>query len=132
MTYGVRKSLHPDNIASVIAAHHLPGNLVYLVYPWQFCFGWLCFLAFQTRLAAIALFGFCIIAPSIFWLNSLENLTRDYATAGGFVFLFIFGPGPFSLDAKYGGGGDLVTRYLGWIWKDGKLVDRLLAILAAR
>src|SRR4051812_41337551 len=83
MTYGVRKFLHPENIYSLIAAHGLPGELVYLVIPWQITFGWLCFLGFQTRLASGALFGFCIIAPSIFWLDSLENLTRDYATAGG-------------------------------------------------
>jgi putative oxidoreductase len=124
MTYGVRKFLHPENIYSVIAAHHLPGELVYLVIPWQFFFGWMAFLGFQTRLAAAALFGFCIIAPSIFWLGSLENLTRDYATAGGFVFLFLFGPGPLSLDAKFGRDifGDLTQRW----WDRPALIDKLV------
>ena len=100
ITYGIRKLLHPENIYELIEAHHLPGEFVYLVIPWQIGFGLATLLGFQTRLAAIALFGFCVIAPSIFWLNNLENLTRDYATAGGFMFLFVFGPGPISLDRK--------------------------------
>lgn len=127
MTYGVRKFLHPENIFNLIEAHHLPGHLVYLVYPWQFFFGWACFLGFQTRLAAVALFGFCIIAPSIFWIDNLENLTRDYATAGGFIFLFVFGPGALSLDAKFGRGGrDLVSNMFADLWKNEWLIDRLV------
>jgi uncharacterized membrane protein YphA (DoxX/SURF4 family) len=44
MTYGVRKALHPENIYRVIEAHHLPGELIYLVIPWQIGFGWAVFL----------------------------------------------------------------------------------------
>lgn len=129
MTYGVRKFLHPENIFNLIEANHLPGHLVYLVYPWQFFFGWACFLGFQTRLAAVALFGFCIIAPSIFWIDNLENLTRDYATAGGFIFLFVFGPGALSLDVKYGRGGrDVVSNLFADLWKNDWLIDRLLVV----
>ncbi len=127
MTYGVRKFLHPENIYSLIAAHGLPGELVYLVIPWQVGFGWLCFLGFQTRLAAVALFGFCIIAPSIFWLDNLENITRDYGTAGGFIFLFVFGPGALSLDAKFGRNGrDVVSNMFASLWNNDWLIDRLL------
>jgi putative oxidoreductase len=124
MTYGVRKFLHPENIYSLIAAHGLPGELVYLVIPWQVGFGWLCFLGFQTRLASAALFGFCIIAPSIFWLGSLENLTRDYATAGGFILLFLFGPGAISIDAKFGRDifGDLTAP----LWDKAARIDALV------
>ncbi len=131
ITYGIRKFLHPQNIFNLIEAHHLPGQLVYLVYPWQFFFGLACLIGFQTRLAAVALFGFCIIAPSIFWLNNLENLTRDYATAGGFIFLFVFGPGALSIDAKFGRGGrDIVSNMFANIWKNEWLIDRL--VLAGR
>jgi putative oxidoreductase len=131
MTYGVRKFLHPEVIYRLIEQHHLPGALVYLVIPWQVGFGWATFLGFQTRLAAMALFGFCIIAPSIFWLDNLENLTRDYATAGGFLFLIVFGPGPISLDAKFSRNGrDLVSNAFARIWDNRLLMDRL--ILCAR
>jgi uncharacterized membrane protein YphA (DoxX/SURF4 family) len=50
-------------------------------------------LGLQTRLARRALGWFCIVAPSIFWLDSLEHLSRDYAAAGGFMLLVLFGPG---------------------------------------
>src|ERR1700733_2801177 len=71
MLYGTRKFLNPPIIYQWIEGFHLPGNLVYLVIPWQIFFGWMTFLALQARLASAALFGFCIIAPSIFWLASL-------------------------------------------------------------
>lgn len=128
MTYGVRKALHPDNIYGVIEAHHLAGDLVYLVIPWQIGFGWAVFLGFQARLAALALFGFCVIAPSIFWLDNPENLTRDYATAGGFIFLFALGAGTISIDAAWRrGGGDLLGRLLGSRWETRLPVDKLMA-----
>jgi putative oxidoreductase len=126
LTYGVRKFLHPENIYRLIEAHHLPGELVYLVIPWQVGFGLAILIGFQTRLAAIALFGFCLIAPSIFWLDNLENLSRDYATAGGFLFLIVFGPGPISLDAKFGPNGrDLVSNRFAQIWDNQLLMERL-------
>jgi putative oxidoreductase len=126
LTYGVRKSLHPENIYRLIEAHQLPGELVYLVIPWQVGFGLAIFLGFQTRLAAMALFGFCVIAPSIFWLDNLENLTRDYATAGGFLFLIVRGPGPISLDWKLGRNGrDLVSNRFARIWHNRLLMERL-------
>jgi len=126
LTYGVRKFLHPENIYRLIEAHQLPGELVYLVIPWQVGFGLAIFLGLQTRLAALALFGFCVIAPSIFWLDNLENLTRDYATAGGFLFLIIFGAGPISLDAKFGHNGrDLVSNRFARIWDD-RVMDGLM------
>jgi putative oxidoreductase len=74
----------------------------------------------------MALFGFCVIAPSIFWLDNLENLTRDYATAGGFLFLIVFGPGPISLDSKFGRNGrDLVSNRFVRIWDNRLLMERL-------
>jgi putative oxidoreductase len=127
LTYGVRKFLHPENIYRLIEEHHLPGELVYLVIPWQVGFGLAIFFGFQTRLAATALFGFCVIAPSIFWLDNLENLTRDYATAGGFLFLIVVGPGPISLDVKFGRNGrDLVSNRFAPIWENRLLMERLI------
>jgi putative oxidoreductase len=102
MVFGVRKFLHPEQIYGFITSYHIPGvpgELVYLAMPWQICWGYLTFFGYQTRLAALSLAFFCVAAPSIFWLGSLENLTRDYCVAGGFVMLFYMGAGRISIDA---------------------------------
>ena len=124
--YGSRKFLHPMNIYTRIAEHGLPGELVYLVQPWQVIFGTLLFIGFQTRLAAFALFGFCIIAPSIFWLDSLENLTRDYATAGGLLLFFVYGPGALSAEASLGRGRDVVVTTFASVMRNPVLMGRIL------
>jgi putative oxidoreductase len=126
MLYGTRKYLNPMYIYTLIGEHGLPGELVYIVQPWQVIFGTLLFIGFQTRLAALALFGFCIIAPSIFWLNSLENLTRDYATAGGLLLFFACGPGALSVDSSYGRGRDLVVRIFASIMENATLMGWIL------
>jgi putative oxidoreductase len=101
MLYGTRKYLHPENIYSLIETHGLPGELVYGVIPLQFGCGWLVAFGLLTRPASLALFGFCVFAPSIFWTNSLDNFVRDWSAAGGWMLLAIYGPGPWSLDAKF-------------------------------
>ena len=100
MLFGARKFANPSIIYKLIEAHHLPGALVYPTIVLQFGCGLLVLLGLQTRLAAAALGWFCIVAPSIFWLDTLEHLSRDYAAAGGFMLLVLFGPGPLSLDAR--------------------------------
>ena len=105
MVFGIRKFLHPEQIYGFITSYHIPGvpgELVYLAMPWQIVWGWTVFFGIQTRLGAAALCAFCIVAPSIFWLGSLENLTRDYCVAGGFILLFMTGAGAFSVDAAMG------------------------------
>jgi putative oxidoreductase len=101
MLFGARKFANPSIIYKLIEAHHLPGALVYPTIVLQFGCGMLVLLGLQTRLAAVALGWFCIVAPSIFWLDTLEHLSRDYAAAGGFMLLVLFGPGRFSLDVRY-------------------------------
>ncbi len=102
MLFGARKFANPSIIYKLIEAHHLPGALVYPTIVLQFGCGLLVLLGLQTRLAAAALGWFCIVAPSIFWLDTLEHLSRDYAAAGGFMLLVLFGPGRFSLDGRFG------------------------------
>jgi len=99
LLFGARKYLGPDNIHSIISAHGLPGELVHIVSPFQFFLGLAVVLGFQTRLAALGLFGFCVIAPSIFHTDDLNDWTGDVSLAGGFMLLAVFGPGKWSVDA---------------------------------
>jgi putative oxidoreductase len=100
--FGMRKLLHPGHVGSMLADHGIPSALVYLVIPFQLVCGWLAALGLQTRLASLALCGFCLVAPSIFHTHSLDNWSRDIASAGGWLLLALFGPGRWSLDARLG------------------------------
>jgi putative oxidoreductase len=114
LLFGARKFSDPSIISTLIVAHHLPGELVYPVMFLQLVGGACILLGLLTRLWSAAFVWFCIVAPSIFWLDNLENLTRDYAAAGGFLFLLLFGPGGLSLDATLHGRLDPAVRYIPW------------------
>jgi putative oxidoreductase len=129
LLFGARKFHNPSIIYKLIEAHHLPGALVYPTIVLQLGCGLLVLLGLQTRLAAAALGWFCIVAPSIFWLESLEHLSRDYAAAGGFMLLVLFGPGPISLDSRFAIR-DVVVATLPRVFASQTLIARVM--LAAR
>ena len=64
-------------------------------------------LGFHTRLIAIAIAGFSLIAAALFH-NNLQDQTqmimflKNISIAGGFLLLAVNGAGPFSLDARRG------------------------------
>lgn len=127
MLFGARKFANPSIIYKLIEAHHLPGALVYPTIVLQLGCGLLVLLGLQTRLAALLLGWFCIVAPSIFWLDTLEHLSRDYAAAGGFMLLVLFGPGPLSLDARYGLR-DVVVSLMPKVVSSRTLIDRVMLV----
>jgi len=131
--WGSQKFLNPPNIAHVLESAGLPGALVYPTFLLQIFGGLMILAGFQARLAAALLGWFCIAAPSIFWLNSPMNLTRDYSAAGGFIFLLIFGAGKLSCDALLPRRFDGLARLLAkvgdhWLGR-GLLIARLLIAL---
>jgi putative oxidoreductase len=130
LLFGSRKFANPSIIYNLIETHHLPGELVYPTIVLQLGCGLLVLLGLQTRLAAAALAWFCIVAPSIFWLDNLENLSRDYAAAGGLMLLCLFGPGPLSLDARLRNMRDLAATTVPAIVDNALLINRVM--LAAR
>jgi putative oxidoreductase len=130
LLFGSRKFANPSIIYNLIEAHHLPGELVYPTIVLQIGCGLLVLLGWQTRFAAAMLAWFCIVAPSIFWLDNLENLSRDYAAAGGLMLLCLFGPGPLALDARVHRVPDLVVKMVPAIVDNGALIARVM--LAAR
>jgi putative oxidoreductase len=127
LLFGSRKFSNPSIIYKLIEAHHLPGALVYPTIVLQLGCGLLVLLGLQTRLAAAALGWFCIVAPSIFWLDTLEHLSRDYAAAGGFMLLVLFGPGPFSLDRRHGIR-DVVVSVIPTVVSNQTLIDRVMLV----
>jgi putative oxidoreductase len=107
--FGVRKLLNPEHMSSLIETAGIPGQIVWFIIPYQILCGLAVWLGFHTRWAAFLLGGFCIVAPLLYhtqWSqpHELAEFTKDFATAGGFLFLWRFGPGRFSIDALRGGG----------------------------
>jgi putative oxidoreductase len=107
--FGISKILHTPEIKAYMVRHnaHVPTNLVYLAILTQIVPPLLVLLGYKTRYGAVALAGFCIVAPSLFHSafgnpSEVEHFFLDFAIAGGFVFMFAEGPGPLSLDARMG------------------------------
>jgi len=98
--------LHTAEVEAFMTRHnpHVPLNLVYLAIITQIIPPLMVLLGYKTRYGALILAGFCIIAPSLFHSDfanrsEVEHFLLDFATTGGFLFMFAYGPGPLSLDA---------------------------------
>ena len=105
LTFGVGKILHTARMQAYMEAHGVPPSLISLAIVVQIGCGLLVVLGYQTRFAALMLAGFCIIATSLFHAQfsvggELSHFTKDFAIAGGFLFMIAYGPGPLSLDAR--------------------------------
>jgi putative oxidoreductase len=103
LTFGINKAINTPQIQQYMAVHHVPGQLVYLTIAVQVGFGALLAVGYRTRFAALMLAGFCIIATSLFHADfhapgELSHFLKDFAIAGGFLFVIAYGPGRFSID----------------------------------
>jgi uncharacterized membrane protein YphA (DoxX/SURF4 family) len=107
---GLTKLFDPAGGAAEVAAVHLPAPRLFLALTilCQIGAGLMVLLGFWTRLGALALLGFTVVATLLAHrasglagaarqqqiTTSLEHL----AIVGGFLLLMIHGPGAFSLD----------------------------------
>lgn len=85
----------------------VPGILLPLVILTELGGGLLILTGFLTRYAAIALAGFTLIAGIILHFQPTDqgqmiNFMKNLAIAGGFLALFVSGPGMFSVDGMMG------------------------------
>lgn len=90
-----------------MASHGVIGTLLPLVILTELGGGLLVAFGLLTRLAALALAGFCILAALFFHQNLADanefiQFTKDMAIAGGFLMLVAFGAGGWSIDAWLG------------------------------
>jgi putative oxidoreductase len=86
-------------------AQGVPGALLPLVIATELGGGLLIVLGLWTRLAALALAGFSILSALLFHANIADQtqqimLLKNFAIAGGFLFLVAHGAGALSLDAR--------------------------------
>jgi len=91
--------------AAYMESQGVPGALLPLVIATELGGGILIVLGLFTRYAALALAGFSIMAAVFFHANFMDPMQsilfmKNFAMAGGFLFLFARGAGPLSLDAR--------------------------------
>ena len=94
--------------AAYMAAFSVPAALLPLVILVELGAGLLIAIGWQTKLASLALAGFCVLAAILFHANFADrgqvlHFEKDLAIAGGLLVLFAFGPGRFSLEGSKGG-----------------------------
>jgi putative oxidoreductase len=106
---GFGKLTNLQGTANYMANHHLPAPFYFAVLAAlvEF-FGSLCVLVgFKTRYAALLMALFTLVAAFIghpFWsiappdLNQVNHFLKDITIVGGFLVLFVAGPGALSLD----------------------------------
>jgi putative oxidoreductase len=89
--------------AAYMERYSVPGTLLPAVIALELGGGLLLAIGWQTRLAALALAVFCVLAAVLFHGNladrsHLLHFEKDFAIAGGLLVLFAFGAGRYSLD----------------------------------
>jgi len=88
-----------------MAATGVPGGLLPLVILTELGGGLLIVFGLFTRYAAFALAGFSIVSGILFhgdWADQMQQilLLKNFAMAGGFLFLVVHGAGSISLDRR--------------------------------
>ena len=98
---------HAAGVGAYMQANGVNASLLPLVIAAEIGGGLMIAAGFATRLAAIALAGFCVLTAALFHANGDDageviHFQKDLAIAGGFLVLAAFGPGAWSLDAWRG------------------------------
>lgn len=88
-----------------MASAGVPGLLLPLVILLEVAGALAIVAGWRTRLAALALAGFSLLAALLFHANFQEPIQmilflKNVAIAGGFLLLSVHGAGPWSLDAR--------------------------------
>lgn len=91
--------------AAYMESMGVPGMLLPLVILLEIGGALALILGWQTRLAALALSGFCVLTALIFHSNFAEQMQmiifmKNLVMAGGLLLLAVHGAGHFSLDQR--------------------------------
>jgi len=102
---GINKFFSYTGTQGYMEAMGVPGELLPLVIIVQVLAGLAVIIGWQTRLAALALAGFCIVSAVIFHTNFADQIQfimflKNLAIAGGLLFLVSNGPGAYALDNR--------------------------------
>lgn len=91
--------------AGWMEAMGVPGGLLPAVIALEIGGGLALILGFQARIAALGLAGFCIVSAMIFHADLSDQMQsilfmKNFAMAGGLLYVAALGAGAWSIDAK--------------------------------
>ena len=104
---GLGKLADVQAFTGYMAAGGVPAFLAWPVIALELLGGIAVLLGFQTRIAALALGGFSILAGLMFHFDPANQMQmtmfmKNIAIAGAFLILSVAGPGALSVDARRG------------------------------
>ena len=102
---GINKIFNYEETIQYMESFSLPEYLAIPAIILEILFPLLLIIGYQTKIAALAMTIFTIVVAIIFHTNFDDHMQfitffKDIAIAGGFIIIFVNGPGRFSLDYK--------------------------------
>ena len=100
---GISKILYYEGTLEYMENFNVPGYLLIPAIIIEILFPILLIIGYKTRLSAIVLSLFTILLAVIFHTEfsnpmQLTAFLKNFAIAGGFIIIFIYGPGKYSID----------------------------------
>ena len=100
---GIAKIFYYEGTIEYMENFGVPGYLITPAIIIEILFPILLIIGYKTRLSAIVLASFTILLAVIFHTDfsnqmQLTQFLKNLAISGGFIIVFTYGPGKFSLD----------------------------------
>ena len=100
---GVNKIFNYEETIEYMEFFNVPGYLLTPAIIIEILFPLLVIIGYKTKLAAVILSFFSILLAIIFHSNfsdqmQLISFLKNFAIAGGFIIIFVYGPNKLSLD----------------------------------
>ena len=100
---GIAKIFYYDGTVEYMENFDVPGYLIMPAIIIEILFPVLLIIGYKTRLSAIVLASFSILLAVIFHTDfssqiQLTQFLKNFAIAGGFIIIFVYGPDKYSVD----------------------------------
>ena len=100
---GISKILYYEGTLEYMENFNVPGYLLIPAIIIEILFPILLIIGYKTRLSAIVLSLFTILLAVIFHTDfsnqmQLTSFLKNFAIAGGFIIIFVYGPDKYSID----------------------------------
>ena len=100
---GIAKIFYYEGTIEYMESFGVPGYLITPAIIIEILFPILLIIGYKTRLSAIVLASFTILLAVIFHTDfssqiQLTQFLKNFAIAGGFIIIFVYGPDKYSID----------------------------------